>query len=77
MRLETVAGNRYFLYHDVRVEELHAYEKKSMLVRASYYCPAFIRGHKLKDSGRLQEDMLIALIQLNHFTMREGAAQPQ
>ncbi|KAK5225217.1 hypothetical protein LTR47_009642 [Exophiala xenobiotica] len=67
-RHETVAGNRFFLYRDVNVEELLAHEHKAMLVRTSYHCPSFMRGHKLYHSSRFQEGMLVALLQLNHMT---------
>lgn len=65
---ETIAGNRYFLYHGVRVEELLAHEAKSMLVRISYDCPSFMRGRKMYESHRFQEGMLAALIKLDHVT---------
>ncbi|EXJ83035.1 hypothetical protein A1O3_06852 [Capronia epimyces CBS 606.96] len=68
IRHETVAGNRYFLYRDVRVEELLAHEAKSMLVRVSYDCPPFMRGRKMYNSHRFQEGMLVALIKLDHIT---------
>ncbi|EXJ87672.1 hypothetical protein A1O1_04596 [Capronia coronata CBS 617.96] len=68
IRHETVAGNQYFLYHNVRVEELLAHETKGMLVRISYDCPSFMRGRKMYGSQRFQEGMLAALIQLDHAT---------
>ncbi|KAI1630197.1 hypothetical protein EDD37DRAFT_557542 [Exophiala viscosa] len=67
-RHETLAGNRYFLYPHVQVEELLAHEAKSIVVRASYTCPAFMRGRFMYDCGRLQEGMLMALLQLDHST---------
>lgn len=67
-RHETLAGNRYFLYPHVQVEELLAHETKSMVVRASYDCPSFMRGRKMYDCGRFQEGMLVALLQLDHAT---------
>lgn len=39
-----------------------------MLVRVSYDCPRFMRGHKMYDSGRLNESVLVALLQLDHHT---------
>ena len=69
VRQETRAGNRYFLYHKVKIEELLSHEYKSMVVRVSYDCPPFMRGRKLHDSGRFKEGMLVALLQLNHTTM--------
>lgn len=67
-RHETIAGNRYFLYKHVRVEELLAHEHKAMLVRLSYHCPKFMRGAKMYDSGRFQEGMLVAILELDHST---------
>ncbi|KAK5021511.1 hypothetical protein LTS07_010918 [Exophiala sideris] len=67
-RHETLAGNRYFLYPHVQVEELLAHETKSMVVRASYTCPSFMRGRLMYDCGRFQEGMLVALLQLDHST---------
>lgn len=65
---ETLAGHRFFLYHDIRLEELLAHENKGMLARASYHCPSFLRGRRMYGSGRFQEGMLVALLQLDHIT---------
>lgn len=67
-RHETTAGNRYFLYKHARVEELLAHENKAMLARLSYHCPKFMRGSKMYDSGRFQEGMLVAVLELDHLT---------
>ncbi|OAP63427.1 hypothetical protein AYL99_02654 [Fonsecaea erecta] len=69
VRHETEAGNRYFLYRNVKIEELLSHEQKTMLVRVSYDCPPFMRAQRLYDSGRFQKGMLVALLQLNHATM--------
>jgi len=67
-RHETTAGNRYFLYKHVRVEELLTHDHKGMLVRLSYHCPNFMRGAKMYASGRFQEGMLVAILELDHST---------
>jgi hypothetical protein len=69
VRQETSAGSRYFLYGNVKIEELLSHEHKSMVVRVSYDCPPFMRGRKLHDSRRFQGGMLVALLQLDHTTM--------
>ncbi|OAL33033.1 hypothetical protein AYO22_00118 [Fonsecaea multimorphosa] len=70
VRHETEAGNRYFLYNNVKIEELLSHEQMTMLVRVSYDCPSFMRAQKLYDSGRFQKGMLVALLQLDHATMK-------
>ncbi|EXJ74314.1 uncharacterized protein A1O5_02610 [Cladophialophora psammophila CBS 110553] len=70
VRHETVAGNRYFLYNNIKIEEMLSHEQKAMVVRISYDCPPFMRGQKLYDSGRFQKGMLVALLQLDHATMK-------
>ncbi|KIW23329.1 uncharacterized protein PV07_11537 [Cladophialophora immunda] len=70
VRQETGAGNRYFLYNNVKIEELLSHEQMAMVVRVSYDCPPFMRAQKLYDSGRFQKGMLVALLQLNHATMK-------
>ncbi|KAK6364227.1 hypothetical protein LTS17_012398 [Exophiala oligosperma] len=65
---ETLAGHRFFLYHDIKFEELLAHESKGILVRASYHCPSFMRGRRMYGSGRFQEGMLVALLQLDRIT---------
>ncbi|KEF60781.1 uncharacterized protein A1O9_02343 [Exophiala aquamarina CBS 119918] len=67
-RHETIAGNRYFLYKDARAEELLSHEHKAMLVRLSYHCPNFMRGAKMYNSGRFQEGMLVAILELDYPT---------
>ena len=47
IKQETCAGNRYFLYRDVQIEEMVPHEQKSVLVRISYMCPKFMRSSKL------------------------------
>ncbi|EXJ56956.1 hypothetical protein A1O7_07300 [Cladophialophora yegresii CBS 114405] len=69
VRQETSAGHRYFLYRNIRVQELLSHEHKSMVVRVSYDCPPFMRGRNLYESGRFQNGMLVALLQLNNTTM--------
>jgi hypothetical protein len=68
VRQETRAGNRYFLYQNVKVEELLAHSHKSMLVRASYDCPPFMRGPKMYDAGRFKQGMLVAILELERTT---------
>lgn len=65
---ETRAGNRYFLYRNVHVEELLAHEAKFLLARVSYDCPPFMRGGKMYESGRFKKGMLAALLHLDHAT---------
>ncbi|ETI26015.1 hypothetical protein G647_02792 [Cladophialophora carrionii CBS 160.54] len=69
VRQETNAGHRYFLYRNIKVQELLSHEHKSMVVRVSYDCPPFMRGRKLYDAGHFQRGMLVALLQLNNTTM--------
>ncbi len=68
-RQETSAGNRYFLYRNIKIEELLSHEFNSMVVRVSYDCPPFMRGHRLHESGRFKEGMLVTLLELDHTTM--------
>ena len=65
-RQETPDGNRYFIYHDARIEELLAHEHKGLLVRVSYNCPPHMRGRQMHSSDRFEEGMLCALIGLDH-----------
>ena len=67
---ETTLGHRYFLYNNVRVEELHPHESESVLVRLSFNCPPFMRGLKIHHTGRFEEGMLVALLCLNTSTSR-------
>ena len=60
-RRETQFGNRYFLYSNVKFEELLSDEMRGIIVRASYACPKFMRGRAMVRSGRLEEGMLYAL----------------
>ncbi|KAJ9610528.1 hypothetical protein H2200_005305 [Cladophialophora chaetospira] len=69
VRQETSAGNRYFMYRNIKIEELLAHDFNSMVVRVSYDCPPFMRGQKLYESGRFKEGMLVALLELDHTTM--------
>ncbi|ERF69408.1 hypothetical protein EPUS_05953 [Endocarpon pusillum Z07020] len=59
---ETKSGNRYFLYVDVRFEELLSDEKRGVILRLSYLCPHFMRGRGMIRSGRLEQGMLCALV---------------
>ena len=68
VRQETHAGNRYFLYRNIKIEEMVSHEHKSMVGRVSFECPAFMRGQKLYDSGRFKEGMLLVLLELDHRT---------
>lgn len=61
-RQETSSGNRYFLYSDVKFEELLSDEKKGFVLLLSYTCPQFMRGRGMIRSGRLEEGMLCALV---------------
>ncbi|OAG40425.1 hypothetical protein AYO21_05325 [Fonsecaea monophora] len=70
VRRETTSGNRYFLYNNIKVEELLSHEQMAMTVRVSYDCPLFMRAQKLYHSGRFQKGMLVALLQLDHATMK-------
>ncbi|KAK5064874.1 hypothetical protein LTR84_000708 [Exophiala bonariae] len=65
VRQETEAGNRFFIYDDVHVEELLIHQTKGMLARLSYHCPTFMRGTLIYDSGRFREGMLVALLELD------------
>ncbi|KIW10480.1 hypothetical protein PV08_11444 [Exophiala spinifera] len=65
---ETLSGHRFFLYHDIKIEELLAHENKGLLVRASYHCPSFMKGQRMYGSGRFAEGMLVALLQLDLIT---------
>ena len=67
-RHETPLGNRYFLYHNIQVEELLAHETKSLLVRLSFNCPPFMRGRKIHHTGRFEKGMLVALLCLDTKT---------
>ena len=73
VRHETRAGNRYFLYRNIKIEELLSHEHKSMVARVSYNCPGFMRGQKLYDSGRFPEGMLVALLELDRSSMEFSA----
>ena len=64
-RLETQSGNRYFLYSDVKFEELLSDEKRGVILRLSYICPQFMRGRGMIRSGRLEAGMLCALVGLD------------
>lgn len=64
-RQDTPSGNRYFMYHDARIEELLAHEYKGMLIRVSYDCPRNMQGRQMHTSGRLEESMLCALVGLD------------
>lgn len=64
-RQETPAGNQYFEYQGVRMEEINAEEKKGMIIRLSYDCPEFMRGNFMHNCGRFQEGMLCALVCLD------------
>ncbi|KKY26734.1 putative nfx1-type zinc finger-containing protein 1 [Phaeomoniella chlamydospora] len=59
---DTPSGNRYFLYRDAQLEEMLAHERKGLLIRVSYACPAYLRGRGMYRSGRFKEGMLCALI---------------
>lgn len=59
---ETMAGNRYFLYSNAKIEELQPHEQHTALIRISYDCPRFLRGMMLTKSGRFEEGMMIALL---------------
>jgi hypothetical protein len=59
---ETQSGNRYFLYPNVKFEELLSDEKRGVILRLSYTCPQFMRGRGMIRSGRLEEGMLCALV---------------
>lgn len=63
LRHETVAGNPYFLYRRVNVEELFVHEARSLTVRLSYHCPESMRGTKMYQSSRLKETMLVAILE--------------
>lgn len=69
IRQETRAGNRYFLYRNIKIEELLSHERKSMVVRVSYDCPEFMRGQKMSSCSRFKEGMLVALLQLDPKAM--------
>jgi AAA domain len=60
-RQETPSGNRYFLYPNVKFEEVLSDEKRGIILRVSYSCPKFMRGRAMIRSGRLEEGMLCAL----------------
>jgi hypothetical protein len=64
-RQDTPSENRFFMYQNVRIEELLAHEYKGMLVRVSYDCPRNMQGRKMHSSGRLEENMLCALVGLD------------
>ncbi len=57
---ETKCGNRYFLYTDVKFEELLSDEKRGVILRLSYLCPHFMRGRGMIRLGRLEQGMLCA-----------------
>jgi AAA domain len=59
---ETTTGNRYFLYSNVKFEELLSDEKRGIILRLSYKCPQFMRGRGMIRSGRWEEGMLCALL---------------
>jgi hypothetical protein len=65
-RQETPAGNRYFEYQGVRMEEINIEERKGVIVRLSYDCPEFMRGSSMHNYSRLLEGMLCALICLDN-----------
>ena len=58
---ETQSGNRYFLYQDVKFEELLSDEQRGLIIRLSYMCPQFMRGRGMVRSRRLEKGMLCAL----------------
>ena len=62
---ETPNGNRFYLYHGVRVEELVANEFHAILVRISFDCPDTMRGIILASSAHFKNGMMIALLCLN------------
>jgi hypothetical protein len=64
VRQDTPSGNRYFMYQNVRIEELLAHEFKGMMVRISYDCPRNMQGRQIHRSGRLEKGMLCALVGL-------------
>ena len=67
-RFETSAGNRFFLYRGVQIEEILSHEYAGILLRISYDCPRFMRGKAMYNAGRLQEGMLTALLCFNRDT---------
>jgi AAA domain len=62
---ETPSGNRYFLYRNVKFEELLSDEKRGVIVRVSYDCPQFMRGRAMTRSNRLEQGMLCCLVCLD------------
>ena len=61
---ETPVGNRYFLYRHTKVEEVHAQDKKGLLVKLSYACPKGPKYNRAEDPSRFQNGMLCALLGL-------------
>lgn len=71
--VETPTGNRFFLYHNVRVEGVIPQEHEGLTLRMSYDCPEQLRGRALHQSKRLEKGMLCAILCLYHDTNQLSA----
>lgn len=65
---ETPIGNRYFLYHNLRVEDIVPGENDGVMIRMSFDCPKSLRGREMHRSSRLEQGMLVGVLLLNHDT---------
>ena len=59
---ETAVGNSFFLFRDAHFEEIMSHERKGLITRVSFVCPARLRGRRMLKSGHFQAGMLCALI---------------
>lgn len=66
--LETTIGNRYFLYRNLKTEDILADEHEGFTFRASFDCPANLKGQKMHKSTRLEQSMLSPIILVDHDT---------
>lgn len=64
--VETPAGNRFFLYHNLKVEDVVPDDYDGLMLRMSFDCPENIQKDALTKSGRLERGMLCGILCLNH-----------
>lgn len=63
--VETPNGNRYFLYTNLKFQDIVAHERYGLVVRMNFARPANLRGAAMRQSTRLEKGMLVALLCLN------------
>lgn len=66
--LETPAGNRFFLYHNLKVEDVVPDEFEGLMLRMSFDCPKHLQKDGLSKSNRFSRGMLCAVLCLDHTT---------